>query len=608
LAFQKNKVEQRVGLLNLLVHLWYHLSKQRRRQFLLLVGLMVLSAFAEVASIGAVLPFLGILIAPERVFNHSFVGHMAQDLGITSADQLLLPLTIAFIGFAIIAGVIRIFLTWANTRIAFSTGADLGIKVYRRTLYQPYWVHASQNSSEVISGITIKTNLVVFDVLVPLLTIFSATLLVVAIMITLIAIDPVVALVAGAGFGFSYALVTWVSRRQLHRNSNRVAQEQTQVIKALQEGLGGIRDVLLDGAQEVYCNVFRKADHILRRAQGSTLFIGLSPRYAMEAFGMVVIAALAYVLSQQVGGILAAFPVLGLLALGAQRLLPSLQQIYYSWASIVGSQASLADTLALLDQPLPDEHLLSKIAPLSFEEEVRLDGVHFRYNAKSPWVLKGLNLAITKGDRVGFVGSTGSGKSTTLDLLMGLLIPAEGKLLIDGQPVNANRLRGWQRSIAHVPQSIYLADTSLVENIAFGVPLDKIDLNRVKRSARQAQIADYIESSPEGYQTLVGERGISLSGGQRQRIGIARALYKQARVLVFDEATSALDNATERSVMDAIGMLDKDLTIILIAHRLTTVQDCDTIVELENGKVVAQGTYEQLLQNSLSFRKMAKAL
>ena len=608
MTLQKNTLQHTARLQNLLINLWHHLSKRRRIQFSFLVVLMFVSAFAEVASLGAVLPFLGILIAPERVFEHSFVGGMAQDLGITSANQLLLPLTAAFIGFAIIAGAIRIFLTWANTRLAFSTGADIGIEVYRRTLYQPYWVHASQSSNEVISGITIKTNLVVFDVLVPLLTIFSATLLVVAIMVTLIAIDPVVASVAGVGFGICYVLVTWVSRRQLSRNSNRVAQEQTQVLKALQEGLGGIRDVLLDGVQEFYCDVFHKADQTLRRAQGSTVFISLSPRYAMEALGMVVIAALAYFLSHQVGGISTAFPVLGLLALGAQRLLPSLQQIYYAWASIVGSQASLADTLALLDQPLPEEQLQTKTAPLSFQYDVRLDGVHFRYNRDSPWVLNGLNLVITKGARVGFVGSTGSGKSTTLDLLMGLLTPTKGKLLIDGKPVSGKRLRGWQQSIAHVPQSIYLADTTLAENIAFGVPVHKIDLKRVKRAARQAQIAEYIESSPEGYETHVGERGVRLSGGQLQRIGIARALYKQASVLVFDEATSALDNGTEQSVMDAIGMLNRNLTIVLIAHRLTTVRHCHIIVELERGKVVAQGTYEQLLKQSPSFRDMANAL
>ena len=608
MTLQKKKTQQRVSLHNLLIHLWHHLNKRRRIQFSLLVGLMFVSAFAEVASLGAVIPFLGILVAPERVFEHYLIGRMAQDFGITSADQLLLPLTSAFIGFAVIAGAIRILLTWANTRLAFSTGADLGIKVYRHTLYQPYWVHASQNSSEIISGITTKTNLVVFDVLMPLLTMFSAILLAVAIMATLIAVDPVVASVACLGFGFIYALVIWVSRRRLHRNSLRVAQEQTQVVKALQEGLGGIRDVLLDGVQEVYCDVFRRADQTLRRAQGNNVFISYSPRYALEALGMVLIAALAYVLSQQVGGISAAIPMLGLLALGAQRVLPSLQQIYYAWASIVGSQASLADTLALLDQILPEEQLQTTTAPLSFHDDVRLDGVRFRYNVEAPWVLNDLNLVINKGARVGFVGSTGSGKSTTLDLLIGLLMPTEGKLLIDGKPVYGNRLRDWQRSIAHVPQSIYLADSSLAENIAFGIPHDKIDLNRVERAARQAQIADYIESNPEGYHARVGERGIRLSGGQRQRIGIARALYKQASVLVLDEATSALDNATEQLGMDAMGMLSSDLTIILIAHRLTTVRHCDIIVELEHGKVVAQGTYDQLLEHSPSFRNMAKVL
>ncbi|MDB4087630.1 ABC transporter ATP-binding protein/permease [Amylibacter sp.] len=597
-----------INLPRLLFHLWNHLNQRRRRQFVLLVGLMLISAFAEVASLGAVLPFLGILVAPERVLNHPFVGDVAQGLGITSADQLVLPLTLAFIMAALISGAIRIFLIWASTRLAFSTGADLGIEVYRRTLYQPYWVHASQNSSEVIAGITNKTDAVVFSVLVPLLTFMSSSVLVVVIMIALIATDPVIASLACFGFGFSYVLITSLSRRQLRRNSYRIAREQSQVLKALQEGLGGIRDILLDGAQSVYCDVFRRADLTLRRAQGSTVFIGGSPRYVMEAMGMVVIAALAYFLSQQVGGISIALPVLGMLALGAQRLLPSLQQLYYSWASITGYQASLADTIALLNQPLPEDFLQATTTPLFIQDEIRLDTVRFHYSKEGPWVLDGLNLVIAKGARVGFVGSTGSGKSTTLDLLMGLLIPTEGQLLVDGQDVSGNRLRAWQRSIAHVPQSIYLADTTLAENIAFGVPAETIDMERVQRAARQAQIADFIEKSPEGYQAYVGERGVRLSGGQRQRIGIARALYKQANVLVLDEATSSLDNATEQLVMDAIGALNSDLTILLIAHRLTTVRHCDFIVELEHGRVVAQGTYEQLLECSPSFRRMANVI
>ncbi len=596
------------SLPNLLIRLWHHLTHRRQRQFGLLMGLMLISALAEVVSLGAVLPFLGILVAPEHVFNHPIVADVALAWGITSADQLVLPLTVAFAAAALIAGAIRILLLWASTRLAVVSGADLSIEVYRRTLYQPYRVHVARNSSEVISGITNKVNGVVFGVLLPLLTLVSSTVLLVAIMLALIAIDPMVASVAAVGFGASYALITWMSRRRLHRNSQRIAYEQTQVVKALQEGLGGIRDVLLDGTQPVYCDIYRQADYPLRRAQGNNSFIGGSPRYIMEALGMVLIAALAYALSRQVGGIATALPVLGALALGAQRLLPALQQIYSAWVSIAGNHASLADTIKLLDQPLPAEVLQPAPAPLTFQDSIRFDAVRFRYSRDGPWVLDGLNLTIPKGARVGFVGSTGSGKSTTLDLLMGLLMPTEGELLVDGQPISGNRLRAWQQTIAHVPQSIYLADSTLAENIAFGVPSDTIDLDRVQQAARQAQIADFIESSPEGYQAYVGERGIRLSGGQRQRIGIARALYKQASVLVFDEATSALDNATEQSVMDAIEGLHRDLTILLIAHRLTTVRRCDIIVELEHGRVVAQGTYEQLLERSPSFRRMARAI
>lgn len=594
------------GLPDLLVRLWHHLSRRRKRQFVLLLGLMLASAFAEVVSLGAVLPFIGILIAPDRVFSHPIIADVAQAWGIVSADQLVLPLTVTFATAALMAGAIRILLVWVNTRLAYAGGADLSIEVYRRTLYQPYRVHVARNSSEVISSITNKVSGAV-GVLMLLLTLFSSVVLLVAIMLALIAIDLVVASVAAIGFGASYGLITWMSRRRLRLNSQRIACEQTQVVKALQEGLGGIRDVLLDGTQPVYCEVYRQADHVLRRAQGNNTFIGQSPRFAMESLGIVLIAALAYGLSHQAGGVATALPALGALALGAQRLLPALQQIYSAWAGIAGSHASLADTIELLDQPVSEELLQPAPAPLPFRNAVRFDAVRFRYSDNGPWVLDGFNLTIPKGARVGFVGSTGSGKSTTLDLLMGLLTPTEGELLVDGQPVSGNRLRAWQRTIAHVPQSIYLADTTLAENIAFGVPRDAIDLQRVQQAARQSQIADFIENRPDSYRAYVGERGIRLSGGQRQRIGIARALYKQASVLVFDEATSALDNATEQSVMDAIEGLNRDLTILLIAHRLTTVRRCDTIVELEHGRVVAQGTYEQLLKCSPTFQQIAHA-
>jgi ATP-binding cassette subfamily B protein len=595
------------GVPDLLGCLWRHLGRRRRLQFVLLAGLMVVSALADVVSLGAVLPFLGILSAPERVLHHPVVAKVVQGWGITSADQLVLPLTLAFVAAVTVAGAIRMLLLWVSTRVAFGTGADLSIEAYRRTLYQPYQAHVSRNSSAVISGITLKINGLVYGVLLPLLTLISSSVLLVAITLALMAVNPVVASVAILGFGAAYGLITRVSRRRLRRNSQRVAYEQTQVVKALQEGLGGIRDVLLDGTQAIYCDVYRQADLPLRRAQGNIFFIAGGPRFAMEAVGMALIAALAYGLSRQSGGLATALPVLGALALGAERLLPALQQIYSSWATIAGSHSSLADSLELLNQPLPAEVLRSAPAPLHFQEAIRFEAVRFRYTSDGPWVLDDLALTIPKGARVGFVGITGSGKSTVLDLLMGLLLPTEGKLLVDGQPLSDHRLRAWQQAIAHVPQSLFLADTTLAENIAFGVPRGAIDLDRVRQAARQAQIADFIESQPEGYNALVGERGIRLSGGQRQRIGIARALYKQANVLVFDEATSALDNTTEQAVMDAIENLNRDLTLVVVAHRLTTVRNCDTIVELEHGRVVAQGTYQQLLEDSPSFRQMVHA-
>ena len=590
------------SLPNLLKRLWKRLSRRRQLQFGALTGLMLLSAFAEVIGLGAVLPFLGILTSPELVFNHPIVAEVAEAWGITSADQLVLPFTIAFASAALLAGAIRILLLWASLRLAQASGADVSIEVYRRTLYQPYRVHVSRNSSQVISSMTNKVNGAV-NVLNNLLILISSIVLLLAIILALIAIDPVVASLASLGFGVSYGLFTWLSRRRLQRNSQRIAYEEIKVVKALQEGLGGIRDVLLDGSQPVYCDIYRKADIPLRRAAGNNAFIGQSPRYVMEALGMVLIAFLAYGLSRQTGGVGTALPVLGALALGAQRLLPAMQMIYGGWSIIAGSHASLADIVKLLDQPLPAEVLRPAPAPLTFRDAIRFDAVRFRYSSDSPWVVDGLNLTIPKGARVGFVGRTGSGKSTTLDLLMGLLIPAEGELLVDGRPMSGNRLRAWQLTIAHVPQSIYLADATLAENIAFGVPPDAIDLERVRQVARHAQIADFIESRPDGYRAYVGERGIRLSGGQRQRIGIARALYKQASVLVFDEATSALDSATEKSVMDAIGGLNRDLTILLIAHRLTTIRNCDIIVELEHGRVVALGTYEELLITSPTFRQ-----
>jgi len=584
--------------------LWQHLTRRRRIQLGFLLALIFTSAIAEVVSIGAVLPFLAVLTDPEHLFAMPFVAKWAAHWGITTPRQIILPIAAAFAAAAVFTGLIRITVQWVNTRLAYGIGADLSFQIYRRTLYQPYQVHVHRNSSEVISSITHKVNGCI-DVLNHVLAFSSSLLLLIAVTSVLVYINPMVAMIATAGFGLTYTTIAFFTAHRLRRNGARIAEEQTRVIRSLQEGLGGIRDVLLDGTQPLYCNNYRSADLRLRRAQGNTLFLATSPRFAMEALGMLIIAALAYGLSGQPGGVRAAIPTLGALALGAQRVLPVLQQLYASWASIIGGQAPVSETIALLEQPMPADADAPPPPPLHFHRAIEFRHVKFRYAEEGPWILNGFDLLIPQGARVGFVGTTGSGKSTTIDLLMGLLRPEFGELLVDKQPLVDGRVRAWQRTLAHVPQTIYLADATLAENIAFGVARDQIDMEKLRRAATQAQIASFVDGHPDGYNLQVGERGVRLSGGQRQRIGIARALYKDATVLVFDEATSALDTATENSVMEAIAGLDRSLTVIQIAHRLSTLRNCDFIVEVGEGKVLAQGTYEELMDSSSSFRQLA---
>jgi len=578
-----------------LLALWHHISKRRQKQFLLLLILMIIASLAEIISIGIVLPFLGVITAPEQVYQHVLMQPVIQILALTEPKQLLLPLTILFITAALLAGVIRLTLLYAMTRLSFATGADLSLNIYRRTLYQAYEVHVSRNSSEVINGIITKTGTVIGGVISPILSLISSIVLFVGIMGALFAINPTIALSASIGFGLLYWIVIHYTKTHLKNNSQTIADQSTQIIKSLQEGLGGIRDVLIDGTQQFYCKLYRNADLPLRRASGSNAFISGSPRYAMEAIGMTLIAGIAYLMTQQEDGVATAIPVLGALALGAQRLLPVLQQAYTSYSTIKGSKSSFEDVLNLLNQPLPEYVDQPLPESISFVKEIKLNNLNFRYTEDSPWVLKNVNLSLKKGSCIGFMGVTGSGKSTLLDIIMGLLPATEGGLMIDNQAINSQNRRAWRSHIAHVPQNIYLSDSTIEENIAFGIAKELIDHQRVKKSARQAQIAELIEEWKDGYQTFVGERGIRLSGGQRQRIGIARALYKQANVLIFDEATSALDNETERAVMNAIKDLDEEITILIIAHRLTTLKGCDKIIKLEKDYTVRIGSYKEVV-------------
>jgi len=556
---------------------------------------MMIASLFEVVSIGAIIPFLGILTAPEQVYQHQMTQPVIQLLQLTSPSQLLFPLTVVFISSVLLAGAIRLFLLYVMTKMIHATGSDLSVNIYHRTLYQNYTTHIARNSSEVINGIITKTNGVVGGVIEPILVMLSSIVLIIAIMIALLSIDIVIALTSLFTFGLLYWCVIIYTRKTLQGNSQCIAEQSTQMVKSLQEGLGGVRDVLIDGTQEFYCKLYRNADISLRKASATNAFIGGSPRFVMEAVGMALIASLAYTISLRETGIVTVIPVIGALALGAQRLLPALQQAYKAYSQIKGSYSSFIDVLNLLEQPLPEYADQPQPKPIYFVKEIKLNNLNFRYTEDSPWILKNVNLSLKKGSRIGFIGVTGSGKSTLIDIVMGLLPPTEGVLIIDNQTINSRNRRAWQAHIAHVPQNIYLSDSTIEENIAFGIAKELIDHQRVKKAAQQAQIAELIEQWKDGYQTFVGERGIRLSGGQRQRIGIARALYKQANVLIFDEATSALDNETEQAVMDAIEDLGEEITILIIAHRLTTLKGCDKIIKLEKGYTVRTGSYEEVI-------------
>ena len=558
---------------------------------------MFIASLAEVISIGLVLPFLGVLTSPEQIYQHSLMQYPVQLLNVTKPEQLILPLTIIFISVAIFAGVIRLTLLYATTRLSFAIGADISIDVYRRTLHQEYSVHLLRNSSEVINGIVTKTHVVVKAGITPVLMLVSAIIMLVGIVSTLLVINVQISFFAVVGFGVLYGVVIKFTRKKLKQNSKVVAYQSNAIVKSLQEGLGGIRDVLIDGSQEFYCTLYRKADLPMRRAAGDNMFISGSPKFVMESIGMSLIVILAYLLTQKQGGITAAIPILGALALGAQRLIPALQQAYSSYSAIQGSRSSNQDVLDLLNQPLPIRTTQNQSIEIPFKKEIVLNNISFRYSKNTPWVLKNINLKITKGMHVGFIGTTGSGKSTLLDIIMGLIPPTKGEIVVDNKVITVINRQAWRRHIAHVPQSIYLSDNSIEENVAFGIPKDEINKKRVEKSIKQAKIDELIGESKDGYQAIVGEQGVRLSGGQRQRVGIARALYKQTDVLVFDEATSALDNNTELAVMKEVSELKRDLTVLIIAHRLSTLKNCDRIIRLNNNGSLDIGTYDEMINS-----------
>jgi ATP-binding cassette subfamily B protein len=590
-------------MIKLISRLWTHLTSRRQTQFVFFLILTIVGSFTEVISLGAIIPFIASLSNPEDLLNYYIISDILIHFDLTSIDQIRLATASLFAGAALFAGSIRLLILFISAKISFMSAHDLGVKIYKFTLHKPYELHLERNSSEIIAGVTSKVS-TVSGVLQATITFVNSLFLILFISIALTILNPMIAIISAVSFGSMYSIVTFFVRKRLYENSSNIANESTRAIKSLQEGLNNIRDIILDGSQKFYRSIYNASDLKLKTAQANNLFISGSPKYLVESFGMVIISGIAFSLSNSEGGILESLPLLGALVLGAQRLLPALQQGFSMWAHMVGQKASVADVLELLDQSNLSNVKNHNAELKIFNNSIELRGVSFGYASSTHDTLIDININIKKGLKVAFIGETGSGKSTLIDVIMGLLKPSKGSIVIDGLVLKDTDYEGWQKHVAHVPQKIFLSDATISDNITLGEKHDEVDRNLLEESIKNSQLSSFLANSPDGYNTRVGEFGCALSGGQIQRIGIARALYKRPDVLILDEATSALDTNTEFKVMNAISQLNKNMTIIIITHRLTTVKDCDVIYEVDSGRIINKGTYDELLQSSINLQHM----
>ncbi|MEA3008958.1 MAG: hypothetical protein QOJ91_650 [Sphingomonadales bacterium] len=538
---------------------------------------MLVGAAAEMVTIGAALPFLALVADPHSALIPprllSFLGAIGNSPVIGAAFLLIAA--------ALGAAAVRLALTWGSQRFVMATGHDMAAAVFGRMLRQPYAEQVRRNSSSTLAAIE-KVQGVVFGLLQPAMQGLIGAFIALCVFALLLRIDARAAGLAALAVGLAYVAVSLLVRPRLRRNSEALAGTMVERTRTVQEGLGGIRDIILDRSEPLFEAKFRDLDSRYRRAQAATQFVAGAPRYVVEAAGLVAIALVTLAMSLEPGGVVKAIPVLGALALGAQRLLPLLQQAYYGWSLASGNYRAFRDVIDMMEAPIPEPQ--PEAPPLGIERELAFEGVGFRYR-EGRFGLADVNLRIRAGEHVGIAGATGGGKSTLLDLLMGLLEPDEGSILVDGRPLDAATRPAWQAGLAHVPQAIYLADDTIAANIAFPRDAKGMDPERLEAAVRAAQLETFLAGLPEGLQTYVGERGVRLSGGQRQRIGLARALYRQPRLLILDEATSALDEGTERAVLAALQGLRAGMTLVTVAHRATTLAACDRLIKVDGGRV-----------------------
>lgn len=587
------------------------MDPQERRNALKVLGVVIIGAFASAAMVGSVFPFLSVLAKPALIHDNAMLARLNALGGFTSDYGFLVALGLGAIGIILLSNLILIAQSWAVARYTQMRMHSISKRLLAHYLAQPYEFFLGRHSGDMSTNILAEAQLVVNQFLRPLADLISATLTVFAVLVTLLIVEPLVASITIGSFAAIYGGITTVSRRYVRAMGQIRAKANQRQFRMVGEALGGIKDVKLLGREAAYLDRFSSPSAEMARAQIGVSVLSQAPRYAIQivAFGGIIVLCLALIdpaaleAQEALGRIV---PLAGLLAFAGQRLMPELQKLYQSLTLMTAGTAALDRVHGDLAGGAQTRLDRSTPAPLGLRENLSLDDVTYTYPGAVRTGLSNVSLTIHAGERIGVVGSSGAGKTTLADVILGLLPPQAGTLRADSTTVTPETMRAWQQTVGYVPQDIFLTDASLSENIALGLRAEDIDLTRVERSARIAQLHDFaIAELPEGYATLIGERGVRLSGGQRQRIGIARALYHNADLIVFDEATSALDNLTEREVMASIEALPGDKTILMIAHRLSTVKVCDRIVVMEGGQVVDVGSWDELVSRNASFRALA---
>ncbi len=571
----------------ILKDIWSNLSLKRKFQSALVFCLMISSTLAEIASIGIIFPYLGYLENKNKDIT------ILKYFNFENAQSTFIYITTFFIIVILFAGLLRVLNLYFNYQLSAFIGNDIGCRFYKKVINQEYIEHIYSNSNVIINssteGINQATSFIVLA-----LQFLTSFLISLGILVTLILIDWKIAFFLIIILSTTYVILSLLSRKTISNNSKSIVFSREKHIQVVQEGMGSMREIIMNQQQNFYFDKYKKYDfnHRIKDAQNKTL--GASPRYALEALGICCIALVAYFQTSGTQDNSNLIPLLGSIAFASQKLLPNIQTCY---SSLVLMRSGASSVERVLKVTKPNFENFSKLANINNQvdfdfEKIKFKNVSFRYTNKLNNVLESINFVLNRGDVIGIIGTTGSGKSTFLDMMMGLLKPTQGQILVDNNSLykrnDLELLFSWRSIISHVPQDIFLLDDSFLCNIAFGIPLEKIDFDRVKDAAKFAQIHDYINDSKYGYQTIVGERGIQLSGGQKQRIGIARAFYKKSKILIFDEATSALDKTTESKIINSIYNYDLPITLVMVAHRISSLNKCKRIYKIENKKIIEE--------------------